>query len=104
MGEREKLSQEDDIRNGKRKAEEVDALLFAWNFGSPLSRTTIFVSITTSIFTPLPDLSRSPSHLKKIKDRAPSRCANGVTFLCLQVTRLDSQRIKSYQARVLRYQ
>lgn len=53
-------------------------ILDAWNFGSPQSRTRIFVSIAAPGLTPLPDPPQSHSHPEGIKDRALGRTANGL--------------------------
>ena len=53
-------------------------ILDAWNFGSPQSRTRIFVSIAAPGLTPLPDPPQSHSHPEGIVDRALGRTANGL--------------------------
>ena len=53
-------------------------ILDAWNFGSPQSRTRIFVSIAAPGLTPLPDPPQSHSHPEGIKDRSLGRTANGL--------------------------
>ena len=53
-------------------------ILDAWNFGSPQSRTRIFVSIAAPGLMPLQDPPQSHSHPEGIKDRALGRTANGL--------------------------
>ena len=51
--------------------------LDAWNFGSPQSRTRLFVAVTAPGLTPLPDPPHSHSHPKNIGSRSLGKSANG---------------------------
>lgn len=53
-------------------------LLDAWNFGSPQSRTRLFISVTAPGLTPLPDPPQSHSHPAEVKARALGKTANGL--------------------------
>lgn len=52
--------------------------LDAWNFGSPQSRTRLFVSIAAPGLTPLPDPPHSHSHPVNIWGRSLGKSANGL--------------------------
>lgn len=52
--------------------------LDAWNFGSPQSRTRLFVSIAAPGLTPLPDPPHSHSHPENICSRSLGKSANGL--------------------------
>ncbi|KAL8797500.1 MAG: hypothetical protein Q9195_000316 [Heterodermia aff. obscurata] len=53
-------------------------ILDAWNFGSPQSRTRIFISIAAPGLTPLLEPPQSHSHPKGTTDRALGKTANGL--------------------------
>ena len=55
-------------------------LLDAWNFGSPQSRSRVFISITAPGLTPLPNPPHSHSHPSDIKARGLGKGANGLPF------------------------
>ena len=52
--------------------------LDAWSFGSPQSRTRLFISITAPGLTPLPDPPQSHSHPDGISGRSLGKTANGL--------------------------
>lgn len=53
-------------------------ILDAWNFGSPQSRTRLFISIAAPGLTPLPNPPHSHSHPEKISSRSLGKTANGL--------------------------
>ena len=53
-------------------------ILDSWNFGSPQSRTRIFISIAAPGMMPMPDPSQSHSHPPYVKGRALGKTANGL--------------------------
>lgn len=53
-------------------------LLDAWSFGSPQSRTRLFVTITAPGLTPLPDPPQSHSHPVTTNNRSLGETANGL--------------------------
>ena len=54
------------------------SVLDAWNFGSPQSRTRLFISITAPGLTPLSDPPQSHSHPEGIPARSLGKTANGL--------------------------
>lgn len=52
--------------------------LDAWSFGSPQSRTRLFISIAAAGLTPLPDPAQSHSHPDGIPSRSLGTTANGL--------------------------
>jgi len=52
--------------------------LDAWNFGSPQSRTRIFIAITAPGLTPLPEPPHTHSHPDSIKGASLGKMANGL--------------------------
>lgn len=55
-------------------------ILDAWNFGSPQSRTRLFISIAAPGLTPLPRPPHSHSHPDKVARRSLGKTANGLTL------------------------
>lgn len=55
-------------------------ILDAWNFGSPQSRTRLFISITAPGLTPLSTPPHSHSHPATIHNRSLGKTANGLRF------------------------
>ncbi|PQE07972.1 hypothetical protein CJF32_00003100 [Rutstroemia sp. NJR-2017a WRK4] len=55
-------------------------LLDAWSFGSPQSRSRIFVSFAAPGYTPLEHPGPSHSHPSNVKDRGLGKLANGEAF------------------------
>ena len=53
-------------------------LLDAWSFGSPQSRTRLFVTMTAPGLTPLPDPPQSHSHPTTTNNRSLGETANGL--------------------------
>ncbi len=55
-------------------------ILDAWNFGSPQSRTRLFISIAAPGLEPLPNPPQSHSHPDTIGARSLGKSANGLTL------------------------
>lgn len=55
-------------------------ILDSWNFGSPQSRTRLFISIAAPGLVPLPDPPQSHSHPEKVVARSLGKSANGLTL------------------------
>ena len=53
-------------------------ILDAWSFGSPQSRTRLFISIAAPGLAPMPDPPQSHSHPEMVKGRALGKTANGL--------------------------
>lgn len=53
-------------------------ILDAWSFGSPQSRTRIFISIAAPGLASMPDPPQSHSHPEHVKSRALGKTANGL--------------------------
>jgi DNA (cytosine-5)-methyltransferase 1 len=55
-------------------------ILDSWNYGSPQSRTRLFISIAAPGLVPLPDPPQSHSHPEKVIARSLGKSANGLTL------------------------